>query len=315
MYSLLNRFSLIDAATKSTELAINLNTSKPMRQQRIAVLGLGAMGTALALTLLKTGEQLMVWNRTAAKADELRNAGATALPSLAETLDAADVVLLCLVNNEAVHSILKPHRALLQHKMVINLTNGTPGQARQLAGWVQQQNSQYLDGGIMAIPPMIGTEHAFVLYSGDEAAFKASEPFLMHFGKARFMGADAGNAALYDISLLSTMYGMMGGFIHAAALLRRSAIQATAFLPLAKAWIAAMTPSLDLLATQIDSADYQSGVTSNLAMQAAGYENLVATARELNIDPILLLPMERLLQKSLEKGYHAADLSAVIESL
>ena len=44
----------------------------------ISVIGLGAMGSALARTLLQNGYAVTVWNRTAEKAGPLVSAGTTA---------------------------------------------------------------------------------------------------------------------------------------------------------------------------------------------------------------------------------------------
>lgn len=58
----------------------------------------------------------------------------------------------------------------------------------QTATLVTERGTNYLDGGIVAIPSMIGTESATVRYSGAEAAFRRVEGTLDAFG-ARYLGA------------------------------------------------------------------------------------------------------------------------------
>ncbi|MEI5100411.1 NAD(P)-dependent oxidoreductase [Streptomyces sp. PmtG] len=72
------------------------------RRERIAFLGLGHMGTPMARQLLATGHPLTVWNRTAAKADELVAAGARRASTPADAVRDADVAITMLAGPEAV---------------------------------------------------------------------------------------------------------------------------------------------------------------------------------------------------------------------
>ena len=57
----------------------------------VGFLGLGVMGRQMASTLISKGVQVTVWNRTAARCQELVKAGATALSTPAEVVDACNV--------------------------------------------------------------------------------------------------------------------------------------------------------------------------------------------------------------------------------
>ena len=58
--------------------------------QRVSVIGLGRMGSALATTLLEDHYKVTVWNRTAAKAEPLVEAGATLAASVNEAIDGSE---------------------------------------------------------------------------------------------------------------------------------------------------------------------------------------------------------------------------------
>jgi 3-hydroxyisobutyrate dehydrogenase-like beta-hydroxyacid dehydrogenase len=72
---------------------------------KIAFLGLGSMGAAMAANLLKAGFSLTVYNRTAAKADALREQGATVAPTPAEAVREADIVFTMLTDDKALEEI------------------------------------------------------------------------------------------------------------------------------------------------------------------------------------------------------------------
>lgn len=65
--------------------------------------------------------------------------------------------------------MLDPLAASLSGRALVNLTTTTPGQARELADWSRHRAIDYLDGGIMAVPEMIGGPGAAILYSGSAA--------------------------------------------------------------------------------------------------------------------------------------------------
>ena len=119
---------------------------------------------------------------------------------------------MCVLEYDTVREILTPAGSALVGRVLVNLTNGRPQQAREMAEWVASQGAEYLDGGIMATPLMIGQPHSLVLYSGPEAVFHTYQTTLELLGTGKYLGADPGLASLHDLALLSGMYGVFAGF-------------------------------------------------------------------------------------------------------
>ena len=203
----------------------------------ITVVGLGAMGTALAEAFLNKGHAVTVWNRSPAKAEPLVAKGAVLAASVEEAVRSSPLIVVCLLVYDTVHEALGPAGAALSGRTLVNLTNGTPEQARAMSGWAAKHGASYVDGGIMAVPPMIGGPHALILYSGSGQAFEAFSGQLGALGTSKYLGEDAGLAPLYDISLLTGMYGMLAGTLHALALTGAAGIPAGEFTPLLASWL------------------------------------------------------------------------------
>jgi 3-hydroxyisobutyrate dehydrogenase-like beta-hydroxyacid dehydrogenase len=290
----------------------NFSTDTP-----VSIIGLGAMGTALAEAFLKNGNKTTVWNRTAQKAAPLVGAGAFQAEEVTDALTASPLVIICLLDYDVIYELLgNTSRNTLQDCTIVNLTNGTPREARRMARHFEENSIKaYLDGGIMAVPSLIGTEHAFILFSGPESAFELYEPALSILGGANYVGSDPGLASLIDLALLSGMYGMFGGFIHAAALAKSENIKTGEFSSeLLIPWLQTMISVLPEMANQIDSGNYSAG-ESNISMQAAGYKNIFQASLDQGVDAGLLIPFQTLINRRVADGYGKDDVAGLFEMI
>lgn len=139
-----------------------------MRDERVAVLGLGNMGTALARTLLGAGCEVGVWNRTSTKAEALRAEGAIVAESPATAVAESDLVIVCLAEHSMTIPVLES--ADLAGRCVVQLTAGAPADSMALASWVSARDALFVEGQIMVYPEAIGTDSSRVIYAGSEAA-------------------------------------------------------------------------------------------------------------------------------------------------
>ncbi|MFB4316383.1 NAD(P)-binding domain-containing protein [Actinomadura sp. 21ATH] len=262
----------------------------------VTILGLGAMGTALATALIEAGHPTTVWNRSPEKARPLVERGATRAATVADAAAASPLVIACLLDHEVVDALLGPAADVLSGRDLVNLTNGTPEHARTAAAWAAGHGIAYVDGGIMATPPLIGDPAAaFVLYSGSRAAFDRHRETLGALGGARFLGEEPGLAALYDLALLSAMYGMASGVRHAQAMVgdeRAEAFSAEYLAP----WLQAMAGPIAMGAAGDDS-------DSPLGMQAIGLANIVEGARGEGTPMSLLTHMLTPMRDIVAAGY------------
>ncbi|MHA5048760.1 NAD(P)-dependent oxidoreductase [Streptomyces sp. SD15] len=280
----------------------------------VTLLGLGDMGTALGRAWLAAGHPLTVWNRTPEKAEPLAGAGARAVATPTEAVaSATGPVVLCLLDDASVGATLDGTD--LNGKDVVNLTTSTPAQARQRARWAEERGARFLDGGIMAVPPMIGWPETggYIFYSGDRALFERHHEALEAPAGVKFVGEDPGHAALHDIALLSAMTGMFAGITHAFALVRpEKDLDQAGFATLLAEWLGAMSGLTHGIAAQLESGDYTEGVTSNLAMMTAGNDGLLATAKDQSVDPRLLTPYMELMRHRVAQGHGDEGLAGTV---
>jgi 3-hydroxyisobutyrate dehydrogenase-like beta-hydroxyacid dehydrogenase len=106
------------------------------QQPTVTVLGLGPMGSAVATALVDAGVPTTVWNRTARRAEPLRQHGATVASSATEAVRGADLVLAVLRDPAATREVLAAvPDAAFAGTTVVSLATSTPEEARTTAGW------------------------------------------------------------------------------------------------------------------------------------------------------------------------------------
>ncbi|MDA3645300.1 NAD(P)-binding domain-containing protein [Saccharopolyspora indica] len=282
------------------------------KNTRVSMLGLGAMGSVMAAAVIEAGYQTVVWNRTPGKADGLAARGAVAAGSVREAV-AADVVIACLYDAASVRETLDPVVEELSGRTLINVTTTSPDQAREIAAWAAGHGIAYLDGGIMAVPAMIGQPGSSILYSGSAAVFEQHRPLLDLWGESVYFGDDAGLASLYDLALLSGMYVMFAGFMHGAAMVAPAGVSAGAFAERASAWIAAMTGSLGGLAAVIDGGDYT--IAGQQSLEFSSLDDIVAASAAQGISTEVIDVVQNLIQRQIDAGHGEEAFPRIIESI
>ncbi|HYG93119.1 MAG TPA: NAD(P)-binding domain-containing protein [Nocardioides sp.] len=281
----------------------------------VAVLGLGAMGTALAEALSAAGNDVRVWNRTSQRAAAAVAAGARQAGSSAEAVEDAALVVVCVSDAAAVRAILEPLAEHLGGRTVVNLTSGSSKEGRALAAVVDGFGAQYLDGAVMAAPADLGGPETLILLSGSATAYREHQSTLEGIaGRATYLGPDAGLSSLHDVAVLAIMWSVLNGFLHGAALLKRSGVEAADFLPIAQNGINTTAGWLAGYAAQVDADDHP-GHDSTMTTHVAAMQHLVEETVATGVDPALPLAFKALGDRAVEAGLGERGYTALIELL
>lgn len=150
---------------------------------RVAFLGLGRMGRAMAAHVLAADHELTVWNRSPGKADELVGAGATEAASVADAVRTAEAVVLMLYGPDSVREVLPQVLAAAPDGvLVVDATTIGPQAAREFGALCAQQGARYVDAPVAGSvgPARDGT--LGVLAGAREADWVDAEPLLHLWG-------------------------------------------------------------------------------------------------------------------------------------
>ena len=285
-----------------------------MSTSSVTVLGLGEMGRALAARLLDRGHPVTVWNRSPGRADALVAAGAREANSLHGAVTSSRLVIVCVRDYASARASLEPEAGGLAGRSIVNLTTGTPGDARAMAEWAAEHRIAYLDGGIMAIPPMIGTPEAMLLYSGASVVYETHRDALELLGSAHYFGEDAGMAALQDLALLAAMYAMFAGAYQAYAMIGSAGVKAADFSESLGHWLRAMSGLFAGAASMIDSGDYATDV-QDLEFTRTALDTIIRASSEAAVGHSVMDSVRELVQRQIADGRGHEHFVRMIESI
>ena len=162
-----------------------------------AFLGMGLLGSNFVKAMRRRGEEVQVWNRTAAKAQALENDGAKAFEEVSEAVKGADVIHLTLKDDATVDEVLEKASAGFKPGAVIydHTTTSVEGAKKRTADW-ESKGITYLHAPVFMGPPNALESTGFMLVSGDQAIIAKAEPELSKMtGKLLNLGAETGKAS------------------------------------------------------------------------------------------------------------------------
>jgi 3-hydroxyisobutyrate dehydrogenase len=171
----------------------------------VAVLGVGRMGSPIALNLLEAGFRVSVWNRTARRAEELAGAGARVASSPADAAASADVVLTMLADGDAVaRAIDGPEGAtttLAPGAVWIQMATVGLDWTERLADLARDRRLEFVDAPVSGSDGPARDAQLLVLASGPEAARARVQPIFDAIGRETLWLGPAGNGTRLKLLL------------------------------------------------------------------------------------------------------------------
>ena len=194
--------------------------------RKVAFLGLGVMGWPMAGHLALAGHTVTVFNRTAAKAQAWVQAFAATgrahhASTPREAAQGADIVLMCVGNDDDVRSVvLGPDGALAgmqSGSILIDHTTASAQLARELYASAQQQGVAFVDAPVSGGQAGAQNGQLTIMCGGDEAAFATAEPVMACFGRADTLMGPSGSGQLTKMVNQICIAGLVQGLSEAVA--------------------------------------------------------------------------------------------------
>jgi 3-hydroxyisobutyrate dehydrogenase len=155
--------------------------------ENVALLGLGTMGAGMAANLLKAGFPLSVYNRTAAKAEELTGLGARAASTPAEAAKGASVIISMLADDTASREVWLGKDGALsaaqKSATLIESSTVSPSWIAEFAKLAEQHGVNLLDAPVTGSRMQAEAGQLSFLVGGRDAALETAMPILEAMSK------------------------------------------------------------------------------------------------------------------------------------
>ncbi len=167
-----------------------------------AFLGIGLLGNGFVRAMLKKGDKVQVWNRTASKSKELEEYGAKAFDNIADSVRGADVIHIAVKDDANVDEVLAQAEEGLKPGAIIadHTTTSVEGANKRTAEW-KSKGFHYQHAPVFMGPSNALESTGYMLVSGDQDLIKKLQPELSAMtGKLLNFGEEAGKAAAVKLT-------------------------------------------------------------------------------------------------------------------
>jgi 3-hydroxyisobutyrate dehydrogenase-like beta-hydroxyacid dehydrogenase len=201
---------------------------------KIGFIGLGHMGTGMALNLLRAGHDVTVYNRTPGKAQPLVSQGAHAANEVADACR-GDAVITMLSDDSAVEAIVFGNKGVIaslrEGAIHISMSTISVALSDRLAEAHAKAGQGYVAAPVFGRPEAAAAAKLFIIAAGADAALTRCQPLFDVLGQETFVvGARASMANLVKLSGNFLIASVLESLGEAFALVRKSGIDPQRFL-------------------------------------------------------------------------------------
>jgi 3-hydroxyisobutyrate dehydrogenase len=287
-----------------------------MSKQRVALIGLGIMGSGMAGRLLGAGFPLTLYNRNREKAAAFEKDGAKIAASPKEAASGADVVIAMLADDVASRSVWLGDSGALAGAaagtICVEASTLSVAWVRELAAVAAQKNCELLDAPVTGTKPHAANGELLFLVGGSAAALEAARPVLVVMSRDVVHLGPTGSGAMMKL-----VNNFMCG-VQAASLAEASALIRNAGLDREKA-LAILTngapgsPLVKTLAARAAAGDFTPNFVLRLMAKDLTYSIEEGSRNGVNLQTAAAALDE--FQRAIAAGYGDRDFSAIIEAM
>jgi 3-hydroxyisobutyrate dehydrogenase-like beta-hydroxyacid dehydrogenase len=274
---------------------------------RLGWLGTGRMGAAMARRLVDAGEDVQVWNRTAAKAEPLVERGASRAATIRE-LAARDVVFVMVSTPHDLYEVICGAGGLLDGdsapRIIVDSSTVSQGASAHVRNAVVKVGSQFLAAPVSGNPHVVARGDACIVASGPQAVFDEVRPYLERIARVAVYAGDGEQSRL--VKLCHNLYlGMVvQALVEVVCLAEKGGTPPAAFLQflngtvLGSDWVRSRTPDLV-------GRDWTPTFTTELLRK--DFDLGLGAARELEVPMPVASSVYQLIQAAIGLGHRDDD--------
>ena len=198
---------------------------------RVAVLGTGLMGLAIAERLVSCGNQVIAYNRTKDKTLPLARLGVEVASTPAEAVFRSRYVLLLVSDAAAIRAVLldKPVLDAVRGRMVIQMGTIAPDESRAFEREVQAAGGDYAEAPVLGSLSEARSGRLLIMVGGTAAQVDGMRSWLACLGPEPELVGPVGQAAALKLALNQLIAAHIASFSLSLGYLQRAGVSVDAF--------------------------------------------------------------------------------------
>ncbi|NYF79011.1 NAD(P)-binding domain-containing protein [Granulicella arctica] len=282
----------------------------------VAILGLGTMGSGMAANLLKAGFPLVVYNRSAVKAQALVDAGARLASTPAEAARNASVVISMLADDAASRGVWTGQNGALEtvndDTILIESSTVSPAWIAELATLASLHGAELLDAPITGSRMQAETGQLSFLVGGNTAALEIAAPVLRSMSKEIIHLGPVGSGAKMKLINNFLCGVQVASLAEGLVWIERSGLDPEKALSILKAG-APGSPLLGAISARMTTHNYSVNFLLKLMTKDLLYAE--KEAAQCKVDLKTAEVARGLFEAAVAKGFGGEDMASVIEPL
>jgi 3-hydroxyisobutyrate dehydrogenase-like beta-hydroxyacid dehydrogenase len=279
---------------------------------RVAFLGLGIMGHAMATNLVKAGHEVTVWNRTPGKLVE----GAGMAPTPAAAAQGAEVVWMCVSDTAAVEKVLfgpeGVEQSLSEGAIIADSSTISPSATVKFAERVRAKGVSYVDAPMTGSKIGAGNGTLIFMVGGEEATIDRLSPLFAAMGKKIFRMGETGKGQATKLAMNLQIALIFEGFAEAITLATKLGVDPKQLVSLIEATMV-RSGVVDYKAPFVLQHDF----TPNFPLRLMHKDILLTldAAKEARVKLPALETVEEIYDLATEEGHRDLDYAATLTLL
>lgn len=242
---------------------------------RVTFLGVGAMGSRMAINLLKAGHELTVWNRTPEVAAPLVDAGARQAFTPRDAVASAEVIIAMLRDDDASREVwLNPESGALAgmppSAIAIESSTLTSAWVKELALVMSSRDRPFLEAPVSGSLPQADSAGLIYFVGGYDGYVEHVKPLLLQMGSKVFYVGTHGAAALAKLTANTLMGVQVAALAEVIGILIREGADVAQVLE-AVSGTASWSPMATRIASSMLAQQFSPQFTASLIEKDLGY--------------------------------------------
>lgn len=287
-----------------------------MASKRIGFIGLGVMGLPMALNLARSGQRLIVWNRSPATCEALRECGADIASSAAEVFAATRTVILMLANSAAMDAVLDRGGAgfaeRVHDRTVVHMGTTSPEFSSGLAHDIAAAGGRYVECPVSGSRQPAEAGQLVGMLAGKPAVVDEVRPMLAPMCRETFVCGPVPSALLMKLSVNLFLITMVAGLCEAFHFADAHGLDTALFRSILDAGPMASNVSRIKLPKLVEH-DFL--VQASIADVHMNSRLVAAEARHAGLATPLLDAADALFGETLALGHAGLDMAAVVKAV